>query len=285
MKKLKSKIVLPLLGIALIFTSCSNEDTTELNEQQPQSEISEEVLDRLSSFVINTDGIERIGDVEGPNGVTIPGGYLVEGDIVLTEEFISNAPNVIDNPITTEQYRTNNLVSQPRTISVTGWTGGGGFGLTQNMRTGLQFAINNYNALNLNLTFVLSFNTNINADIVVFRQRANSGAGGSAGFPSGGDPNRFVQIFTGLDNANPNVNEHVTAHEIGHSIGFRHTDFFSRQSCGGAPVNEGQAGVGAVLIPGTPAGFDPTSIMLACFGFDTDGEFNANDITALNFLY
>ena len=282
MRKLKSKLVLPLLAIGLIFASCSNEETTEVVDAQ--NTVPQDVLDRLSAFVLNTNDVIRMEETEGPEGIIIPAGYLVEGDLLISDNQILELDNVRENTITTEQYRTNNLVSQPRTISVTGWTGGGGFALSNNMRTGLQFAINNYNRLNLNLNFVLSFNTNINADIVVFRQPSNSGSGGSAGFPSGGNPNRFVQIFTGLDNANPNVNEHVTGHEIGHSIGLRHTDFFSRQSCG-QNVNEGNGGVGAVLIPGTPSGFDPTSLMLACFSFGTNGEFNANDITALNFLY
>ncbi|NAS32503.1 peptidase [Flavobacteriaceae bacterium R38] len=282
MRKLKSKFVLSLLGLGLIFTSCSNEDTAELTEQQPQAAISQDVLDKISGHVLNANFVERTS-FELPNGETQEG-FMIEGDIFMSETQVEGLDDVRENDITTEQYRTNNLVSQPRTLTVTGWTGGGGFALTQNMRTGLQFAINNYNRLNLNINFVLSFNTNIDADIVVFRQPNNSGAGGSAGFPSGGDPNRFVQIFTGLDNADPNVNEHVTGHEIGHSIGFRHTDFFSRQSCG-QNVNEGDGGVGAVHIPGTPTGFDPTSIMLACFSFGTDGEFNANDITAMEFLY
>ncbi len=285
MRKLKSKLILPLLAIGFIFASCSNEETNELVDAQ--NTVPQDVLDRLSAFVLNTNDVVRVEEAEGPAGTVIPAGYMIEGDLLISDSQLLEleAIELGVNDITTEQYRTNNLVSQPRTISVTGWTGGGGFGLSNNMRTGLQFAINNYNRLNLNLNFVLSFNTNINADIVVFRQPSNGGSGGSAGFPSGGDPNRFVQIFTGLDNADPNVNEHVTGHEIGHSLGLRHTDFFSRQSCGGAPVNEGNGGVGAILIPGTPSGFDPTSIMLSCFSFGTDGEFNANDITALNFLY
>ena len=281
MKNFKSKFVLTLIVAAgLIFGSCSNEDSTEINEN---NEISQDVLDKIEGFALNTNDVS-FETFETPDGSV--SGYLVEGDILISEAQL-NSPTFFVNDevnITTEQYRTNNLVSQPRTLTVTGWTGGGGFGLTQSMRTGLSRAVNNYNALNLNISFVLSFSTNIDADIVVFRQRSNSGSGGSAGFPSGGDPNKFVQIFTGLDNVNANVNEHVATHEIGHSIGFRHTDWFSRQSCG-QNVNEGDGGVGAILIPGTPSGFDPTSIMLACFSFGTNGEFNNNDITALNFLY
>ena len=281
MRKLKSRLLLPVLGLSLILASCNNEEEgLELNEQQ--TSISQDVIDNLAGFALNTNDV-TFEEYEAPDG-RILSGYMVEGDILMTKQQIDGLVPVREANIQTEQYRTTNLVSQPRTLSVTGWTGGGGFALTQNMRTGLQFAINNYNRLNLNINFVLSFNTNIDADIVVFRQRSNSGAGGSAGFPSGGNPNQFVQIFTGLDFADPNVNEHVTGHEIGHSIGLRHTDWFSRQSCG-QNVNEGQAGVGAIHIPGTPTGFDPTSQMLACFSFSTNGEFNSNDITALNFLY
>ena len=110
------------------------------------------------------------------------------------------------------------------------------------------------------------------------------GAGGSAGFPSGGNPNKWVRINSGLAPYSNNVHEHVIGHEIGHSIGFRHSDYFSRQSCG-QNTNEGSAGVGAIHIPGTPTGWDPTSLMNACFSSSEDGEFNNNDITALRFLY
>jgi hypothetical protein len=56
-------------------------------------------------------------------------------------------------------------------------------------------------------------------------------------------------------------------------------------SCGGAPTNEGDGGVGAIHIPGTPTGPDAASWMLACLGASTNRPFQANDKTALNFLY
>lgn len=52
-----------------------------------------------------------------------------------------------------------------------------------------------------------------------------------------------------------------SAHEIRHCIGLRHTDWFSRQSCG-SNQSEGTAGVGAVLIPmELPSGYDATYLI------------------------
>jgi hypothetical protein len=76
------------------------------------------------------------------------------------------------------------------------------------------------------------------------------------------------------------------AHEVGHCIGFRHTDYADRSySCGGAYANEGASSVGAIYIPGTAVGPDPNSFMLACIGRNENRPFNANDRTALNYLY
>ena len=104
-----------------------------------------------------------------------------------------------------------------------------------------------------------------------------------AGFPSGGRPYKWIQIFSGLDTYNNNVIEHVITHEIGHGVGLRHTDWFSRQSCGES--GEARNPEGAVRIPGTPSGFDSNSVMLACFGNNEDGEFGFYDRVALEYLY
>lgn len=276
MKNVNLKAVTLSLGLCLIFASCSKDEVTEVNETNA---ITPEVIAKVESLALNPEGM-TFEEVEYLDGVTKQV-YMVEGDIAITPEQLDNMS--IYDGITSEQYRTFNLVSQPRTVSVIGYTGGSN-ALSNNMRTGLSWAINNYNRINLTLNFTLTFGTNWPAnDIVVYRV-PNGSSGGSAGFPSGGDPYQFVQIFSGLDNVNPNVTEHVIGHEIGHCLGLRHTDYFSRQSCG-QNVNEGSAGVGAVHIPGTPTGFDPDSLMLACFNFGVDGEFNANDVTALQFLY
>ncbi|WAC01785.1 M57 family metalloprotease [Lacinutrix neustonica] len=185
--------------------------------------------------------------------------------------------------ITDRNYRTNNLVSQGRNISIIGYTGGSQ-ALSSKERTALQWAVANYNRLSgVSISFTLTFGTDYqNKDMVVYRG-SGGGAGGSAGFPSGGLPNKYVQIY-GLNNYDTNVIEHVITHEIGHSVGFRHTDWETRQSCG-QNSNEGTAGVGAIAIPGTSSGYNPNSIMVACFSCGENGEFDNDDIIGLQYMY
>ncbi len=220
--------------------------------------------------------------VERPDG-TVDNVMLVGGCIEMTREQYNDYK---DGNIDPRQYSTNNLVSSGNSaISVIGYTGGS-FALTTKMRTGLSWAVANLNAVSgVSLNFSLSFSSSTNADIVVYRQYTNPGAGGVAGFPySNGQPYKWVQIYAGMDSYSNNVNEHVANHEIMHCIGFRHTDYFSRQSCG-QNTNEGAGSSGANHIPGTPTGYDSGSIMLACFSSSEDGELGNYDKIALQYLY
>lgn len=276
MKKLNFPLLAALLFALASLNSCQENDAVT----EPIPEISQRVIDKVASLELNSDAIE-MGQLVYPDG-TAEDRIIVEGDIAFTEDKLFNMD--LYDGVTGEQYRTSNLVSQGRTIRVIGYTGGGGYGLSSKMRTALQWAVNNYNALNgSSLNFTLTYGTNYQSyDIVVYRV-PNGQSGGVAGFPENGRPYKWVQIFSGMDNFNTNTVEHVITHEIGHCIGLRHTDWFSRQSCGQS--GESANPYGAIHIPGTPTGFDPTSIMLACFSSNEDGEFNGNDRTAIQYLY
>jgi hypothetical protein len=272
------KIALLLVAI-IMFNSCQKEEiqSEEINENKFP-----EIKAKLNKMYFNTTNLEKI-DFVLPDGST-QDMFLVEDDIMFSREQIENMtePENYENLSTDRQYRTWNLVN-PGTINIIGYTGGT-YGLSNKEQTALRWAVNNYNRLGLSIYFNLTFGTNYGSkDMVVYHNPYENGAGGSAGFPSNGKPNKYVQIY-GLNSYNTNVIEHVITHEIGHSVGFRHTDWWSRQSCG-QNANEGTGSDGAVHIPGTPSGYDASSIMVACFGSNEDGEFNSNDITALNYLY
>ena len=268
-----------LSACALLFTSCESEESFEQVEQNAELTKAKAFAEEIG---YHPDDI-KIDEFLLPDGSTEER-IFIEDDIALqASDFYA-----LENMNTfAKQYRTNNLVTGTnRTIDVIGYTGGGGQGLTNTQRTALQWAVANYNRLSgVTLNFRLTFGTGYqDKDMVIYRNPSNSGAGGSAGFPSNGQPNKFVQLYAGMDAYDTNVNEHVITHEIGHSIGFRHTDYFSRASCGDN-VNEGDGGVGAIRVAGTPSGYDATSVMLSCFSSGEDGEFGSNDIIALQNMY
>lgn len=261
----------------LIFTSCDN--NTEITSEQ---EIPQEVLAHLEAAEFDVDHI-----------MVTEGGYIVEGDIFFTEQQILNL-NPGSHLPHAEQYSTDNLVTGlPRVITMYAEEGGRK-GYSPAMIAGLDEAIRRYNDRGLQITFQRTSNKN-SADIVMTRLRKGDerrGVLGSAGFPTAsGDPYGEIKMSGILESAyglDTDGIATIIAHEMGHCIGFRHTDYFNRSiSCGGSPTNEGDGGVGANHIPGTPTGADLAgngSWMLSCAD-GSDRPFTSADRTALDYLY
>jgi hypothetical protein len=235
-----------------------------------------------SSSGVSDDVLAKIYNLGFSNKDVIPdgnGNYIVEGDILLSEADLNTKNDVsLLRVADEEQYRTTNLVRNlPRTITVSMSSA------LNTWSTALNTAISRYNALGLRITFTrVSSGGNIN----IVNGTGNFLA--SAGFPtSSGNPySQIILVSTAVAGQPQNTVASILAHEMGHCVGFRHTDYFNRSySCGGSAVNEGSAGVGAINIPGTPTGADPNSWMLSCIGSGQNRPFNANDITALNYLY
>lgn len=252
------------LFATLFIVACSKS-----SEEAAPTSISKEVLDQIAALGFSTNGV-----------IASDGGYVVEGDIFLTPSDFTNATTkgklVIANE---EQYRTTNLVSvsgstRNITISVSG-------SVNATFSQAVDAMISRYNAENLSLTFSrVSSGGNINIRIVNTGQYI-----ASAGFPSGGNPYNEVKYAKMYSNYSLNFMTTVLAHEVGHCIGFRHTDYMNRAYSCGSGGNEGDGGVGAIHIPGTPTGEDPNSWMLACLSSTTNRPFNSNDKIALAYLY
>jgi hypothetical protein len=249
---------------ALLFNSCKKE-----SKQPVEEEISQATLSKIQALGFGTSSVQKHED-----------GYMVEGDIVLTEAYLnSQSSYTLLRVGDEEQYRTTNLVkSLPRVINVSISTK-----LPSSYVAALDEALGRYNAERLQITFR---RVSSGADIDVVNGNGNYLA--SAGFPSStGQPYGQVKVNSRAIGNQPQATvATIIAHELGHCIGFRHTDYMDRSySCGGAPTNEGASTVGAINIPGTPTGPDARSWMLSCIGSGQNRPFNANDKTALNYLY
>ena len=273
----KSNLFLSLVVAGGTLVSCS-----EQSETIPDNEVSSEVLSQLVDLGFNIN-----------NQAPIPfeDGYLVEGDIYLTDETMAqlSAPDHLPE---VEQYSTNNLVYTGGLRTITMYAReGGNSGYSPAMIAGLDEAIRRYNNQGLEIRFRRI--TTTNADITMTRlsrRDERRGVLGSAGFPSNsGDPYYEIKMSGVLESTyglSTNGIATIIAHEMGHCVGFRHTDYYNRSISCGQGGNEGTSGVGANLIPGTPANatLSAQSWMLAC----TDGSnrpFNSDDRTALNYLY
>ncbi len=243
--------------------------------------------DEVTALQVTPDvisGVKAMG-FSTSNIVADEGGYIVEGDIFIPAgELKRNLAGSFLRIGETEQYRTTNLVTGlPRVITVA---------LNNKINASvygpvLDEVVRRYNAENLQITL-----QRVSSGANITFTTANGSYLASAGFPTaGGAPYNLVKVNTraigsGTSTTFINYAATIFAHELGHCIGFRHTDYMDRSySCGGSVANEGASTVGAILIPGTPAAADPNSFMLACIGANQNRPFNANDKTALNYLY
>ena len=247
-------------------------------------ELSQQALSQIQRLGFSTDGAQKTA-----------GGYLVEGDILLSDADLNSTPSSPNMLVASEeQYRTFNLVSVSKHPTIQVALNNSSTQHEAAFGAALDAAIARYNAENLTIKFARVSPGTSGVDVTVVAFYENSNVLGSAGFPSStGNPYNQVQMntyhySTSTGSTNVNYIATIMAHELGHCIGFRHTDYMNRAySCGGRKQNEGQAsnGVGAVHIPGTPTGGDPNSWMLACVGSNVNRPFNANDKIALSYVY
>lgn len=270
-KMLKPLAFLLIAGFAI--ASCKKEVK---NEAAPE-EISQETLTKIYNHGFGTTDVQRVEE-----------GYLVEGDIILTEEYLNSVPGgnflrIANN----EQYRTTNLVSVSGGERIITVSLDNKLANLAGYADALQEMVDRYNAENLTLTFQV-----VNSGGNIRFVNANGPYLASAGFPSSnGSPYGQVKVYSrnigsSTDSDFINYLATILAHEAGHCIGMRHTDYMDRNfSCGGAHTNEGASTVGAIHIPGTPTEPVNGSWMLSCIGRNQNRPFNSSDRVALDYLY
>lgn len=279
MKQFTSLSFAIVMAISIIFSSCQD-------AKVEKQEVPSNILSQMNKLGFNTENAHAFTDPSGENG------YIVEGDIFLTEDYLANEMSASETVpgIEEEHYSTNNLVTGlPRTVTVYVDPNFSSF-----YGQATDEAIARYNAENLDLQFTRvtgNGRKKVRADIsiVAFYEEPSGGyvTLGSAGFPTRrGKPYNKINLNTWYYDQFQDLGALATtiAHEMGHCIGFRHTDYMDRSfSCGGDYYNEGAAGIGANHIPGTPTGPENGSWMLSCSNGNT--PFSNNDKTALDYLY
>ncbi len=273
MKSFKSLSIVLLSYLLLFFASCDkDQEVLEQNTNLKQT-IPKQIISKLKQAGFYTD--DGLSKTEG--------GYIVEGDIFLTEQQIGDLATHNEKDVHDQKhYRTNNLVSGTRTIQVYVDPALGSF-----VRSATDQALQRYNALNLRITFRRTTNASRN-DIRIMAANLGAGTYAIAGFPRNGRPHNLIRMSTSFYGGSNRLGNTVSVitHEIGHCIGFRHTDYANRGYSCGSGGNEGPAGVGAIHIPGTPTTFAvANSWMLACIGRQVNRPFIASDRTALRNLY
>lgn len=260
-----TKNIIFAIGSSMLAFGCSN-----LSSEPQDLFETQEIIDNLVQA-----GYPAI-DLQAVDGVV-----YVQNDAAVSLQASREMLQVDESAGGKEQYRTTNLVSfSVRNICVNGAAFTGVFS------TALNNAIANYNGQNLSFRMTRTNGSTTGCNAVI-TGRISGPVGGSAGFPSGGLPFNTINIGGGLSTFAVGTITHVITHELGHCIGFRHSDFFNPAiSCGGTATNEGTAGVGATLIPGTPSGATVGgSIMNACFHTAETGVFTASDLAALRWMF
>jgi Dual-action HEIGH metallo-peptidase len=262
------------LVVAMALVGCSAGEDGD-NELLTREDAIDEIVENLIAADYPESEIEVRDD-----GIVVVGGDAVVS-LEASREMIGLTSDGHEHGDQFRQYRTTNLVGAGIAVICIN-----GSAATGAMSTALDNAIATYNALNLQFDFLRTNGPGGAGCNATITMSVKGGAGGVSGFPSGGMPYASFQVGKSTANYGIPVAQHVIEHELGHCIGFRHSDYYNRAISCGSGGNEGDGGVGAILIPGTPnVAVMDGSVFNSCFHGGSTGVFTASDVTALNALY
>lgn len=257
--------LLAMAGSALTF-GCAD-------PQRDSAEETQEIIDNLTRAGFPGDDI-----------MVVDGVVYVGRDAVVSLQ-ASREMLEVDSSVSEEQYRTTNLVDLGlQTICIDGRALDS---FSAKFATALDLAIANYNALGLTFEMQQTSGSTTGCDALITAQ-VISGTTATAGFPDGGKPFATINIGSGFNSAlfSTDTVEHVIAHSLGHCVGLRHSDWFNPSISCGTGGSEGDDGVGAIHIPGTPTGATVGgSVMNSCVRTSETGEFTSSDRVALQTIY
>ncbi|WP_439489307.1 M57 family metalloprotease [Algoriphagus sp.] len=240
-------------GIFAAFFSCDTEENLPLNKlgEPVQLEVKNESLDRYLELT----------QLKGKETAPFQDGYLIDGDIFVSQEVLENLDNLLPNTSPKSgvgkenlQYRLNTIVNTSpgvtRTITYRIQSSVPSSGPGSEWRTAIAAAFTEWNSVrNIKLNFQPTSGT-ANINITAYSQV--SGIIASASLPSNGNPGNSIQINLHHNSLALDWKVQTLAHEIGHSIGFHHTDYNTPSA---NPNN-----IPGTIIPGT-WNSDPNSIM------------------------
>src|SRR3954468_8752728 len=93
------KLMMPLMAalcLAFVLIACKKE-----TKEVKQDEVSQSTIAQIKALGFNPDGAQKVSE-----------GYLVEGDIIITDAQLSTVPTSPEMIVGNEEhYRTNNLVN------------------------------------------------------------------------------------------------------------------------------------------------------------------------------
>lgn len=283
------------LGVfVLVFAACEVElpledeiietDTVSLDQEPIPGHIREK--------------LEKLGFVVDEWTQAYKEGYLVEGDMYMTEasidRWLKNSSGKNGVPGTEKHYKWFAEVNSPqhgsarKTYYVYVHTN-----ISSRNRDRIQLSLNRFNDMKMGFQLEMVTDSKYHYDIeVILTQGLTNGYGVSAFThePTGnGDPGPVIELdkntFGGYF-AHSQM-QAVMTHELGHAFAFRHMDYQDRSySCGGSAEDEGDdTTTEEVADTQDYRGVTPDSWMLACLGNTHDRPFTIVDQIALHNLY